>query len=246
MVLETPQILMCYQFVFQKHKHGHNSSKYCLSLPTCLQNSALLTEALSAVRSSLLYCWWLKKGKSCCFGGAIRIHSSSYRNTAQSASLRCLIFSIFPQKLRIILEDNEVICFQKREYLWWSSWDLWCSTSQCPGAGTGGIRDGNPVFSLLLLLFSCYENIKEVASASTRFIGKLTCMCWNSQARCSLRKVRIMNSNLGQRACLHWVGTSRHKWTLPLLPLFQFSPWVSVCVCTVNGLLFVCFSEKCD
>lgn len=30
-------------------------------------------------------------------------------------SLSCLTFSILPQKLRIILEDNEVICSQKRE-----------------------------------------------------------------------------------------------------------------------------------
>lgn len=63
-----------------------------------------------------------------------------------------------------------------------------------------GIGDGSPVFSLLLLLFSCYENIKQVASASTGFTGKLTCMCWNShlfQEGCSLRNVIIMNSNLG-------------------------------------------------
>lgn len=52
MVFEMPQILMHFRFVFQKHKHGHNSWKYCLSLPTCLKNSALLTEASSAARSS--------------------------------------------------------------------------------------------------------------------------------------------------------------------------------------------------
>lgn len=63
-----------------------------------------------------------------------------------------------------------------------------------------GISDGSPVFSLLLLLFSCYENVNQVASASTGFIGKLTCICWNShlfQEGCSLRNVIIMDFNLG-------------------------------------------------
>lgn len=49
MVFQMPQILMHYQIVFQKHKQGHNSCKYCSSLPTCLRNYALLTEAFSAM-----------------------------------------------------------------------------------------------------------------------------------------------------------------------------------------------------
>lgn len=91
MVFQMPQILIHYEFVFQKHKHGHNSSKYCLSLPSCLKNSALLTEALSAVRSSsseLHVVLLVIKERKKCSGGAIQIYSDSYRNTGQSEKFK--------------------------------------------------------------------------------------------------------------------------------------------------------------
>lgn len=73
-------------------------------------------------------------------------------------------------------------------------------------------------------------NVKQVALASTRFMGKLTCMCWNShlfQPGCSLRKVVIMNSDLGTEGMSTLGGYYRHKWALPKLFSFYFFPGVS-------------------
>lgn len=84
MVFQMPQTLMHYQIVFQKHKHGHNSCKYCLSLPTCLRNSALLTEASSAMYIPVLHAILLmikNRKKVGVLVEQIKIYSDSYRNT---------------------------------------------------------------------------------------------------------------------------------------------------------------------
>lgn len=95
MVFQTPQILRHYQFVFQKHKHGHNSCKYCLSLPTCLNNAAVLTECSSAMCIPELHAMPLniKKRKVLVFFGANQIYSVDCRNIAQPEKFK--MFYIF-------------------------------------------------------------------------------------------------------------------------------------------------------
>lgn len=133
--------------MFQKSKHGHNSWKYCLALPAYLKDSALPTKASSAKYIPELHAMLLmmkKKKKKLVLWWNTRTNENFWfimritETLEILGSFRCVTFSILPQKFRIVLEDNEVICSQRTilmgrtfdEVLWWPLQYFplsWCS-----------------------------------------------------------------------------------------------------------------------
>lgn len=114
----------------------------CLPERLCFTNKSLLCKVYSwtpcyAVddgkkKKKLVFWWNTRTNKN--FWFIMRI-----TETLESlGSFRCVTFSILPQKFRIVLEDNEVICSQRTilmgrtfdEVLWWPLQYFplsWCS-----------------------------------------------------------------------------------------------------------------------
>lgn len=130
MAFWSSQFLMHYQFLVCFRKANMDTSwKYCLSLPAYLKNSTLPAKASSADYIPDLHAIMLMiKKKKKYFSVPVeqiranKNFSFTVRITEMLESLgsfRCIMLSILPQKFRVALEDNEVICSQKRLFWWW-------------------------------------------------------------------------------------------------------------------------------